>query len=52
MIIVTEGTLRIQQEAGVTDLAVGERLAFPTSQHYSYVNPGETLTRFVRVVVN
>ncbi|MFD3444457.1 helix-turn-helix domain-containing protein [Microbacteriaceae bacterium 4G12] len=52
MILVTGGSLRIEQHSGTTELEVGDHLAFPTAQRYGYVNPGDTTARFVRVVVS
>lgn len=52
MIFVSEGSIRVEQEGGTTELQSGHHLAFPTSQQYAYANPGNTRARFVRVVVS
>jgi len=52
MIFVSEGSIRVEQEDGHTDLDTGDHLAFPTSQQYAYANVGDTRARFVRVVVS
>ena len=52
MILVTAGSLRIEQQNGTIELGVGDHLAFPTAQRYAYLNAGETLARFARVVVS
>lgn len=51
MILVLEGSIQVEKDAGVTELQTGEHLAFPTSQPYSYFNAGQVVARFVRVVV-
>ncbi|WP_227497065.1 XRE family transcriptional regulator [Planctomonas psychrotolerans] len=51
LILVSEGSLRIEHESGVSEMQTGEHFAFPTSQHYSYVNTGDRLALFTRVVV-
>ncbi|PZF68951.1 Cro/Cl family transcriptional regulator [Curtobacterium sp. MCPF17_047] len=50
MILVIEGSVRVEFESGTTELHAGDHLAFPTSQRYSYFNAGPALVRFVRVV--
>jgi len=52
LILVSEGIVNIEQEGGTDRLHPGDHLAFPTSQHYSYVNEGTAVARFVRVVVS
>lgn len=52
MLLVSEGSIRVEQEGGAAELHAGDHLAFPTSQQYSYVNIGDTRARFVRVVVS
>lgn len=52
MILVSEGSIRVEQEDGDTELHTGDRLAFPTSQQYAYANVGDTRARFMRVVVS
>lgn len=52
MILVTEGTLRVEKESGAVDVTVGGHIAFPTSQQYSFVNSGDGVVRFTRVVVS
>ena len=52
MIFVSEGSIRVEQEDGPTELNTGDHLAFPTSQQYAYANLGDTRARFVRVVVS
>ncbi|MFJ2621247.1 helix-turn-helix domain-containing protein [Glutamicibacter sp. NPDC087344] len=52
MIFVSEGSLRIDGENESVALHTGEHFTFPSSQHYSYTNPGQQITRFVRVVVS
>lgn len=49
---VSEGCIRVEQEAGHTELRTGDHLAFPSSQHYAYVNIGDALARFVRILVS
>jgi transcriptional regulator with XRE-family HTH domain len=52
MLLVSEGSIRVEQEDGVTELHTGDHLAFPTAQQYAYANVGDTRARFVRVVVS
>lgn len=52
MLLVSEGSIRVEQEGGITDLHAGDHLAFPTSQQYAYANVAETRARFARVVVS
>ena len=52
MLLVSEGSIRVEQESGAAELHAGDHLAFPTSQQYSYVNIGDTRASFVRVVVS
>ena len=52
MLLLSEGSIRVEQESGDAELHAGEHLAFPTSQQYSYVNIGDTRASFVRVVVS
>jgi transcriptional regulator with XRE-family HTH domain len=52
MILVSEGSIRVEKESGAAELGPGDHLAFPTSQQYSYVNAGDVLARFMRVVVS
>jgi transcriptional regulator with XRE-family HTH domain len=51
LLMVSEGSIRVEQERGDVVLAAGEHLAFGTAQQYSYVNDGDRRARFVRVVV-
>ena len=51
-ILVTAGSMRSEQQSGTIELGVGDHLAFPTAQRYAYLNAGETLARFARVVVS
>ena len=52
MILVIDGSVRVDQQSGATELRPGDHLAFPTAQHYGYANAGDTVARFVRVVVS
>lgn len=52
MLLVSEGSIRVEQEDGDTQLRAGDHLAFPTAQQYAYLNVGDTRARFVRVVVS
>lgn len=52
MLLVSEGSIRVEQEDGATELHAGDHLAFPTSQRYAYANVGDTRARFVRVVAS
>ncbi len=52
MLFVSEGSIRVEQESGTTDLNAGEHLAFPSSQQYAYANIADTRARFTRVVVS
>ena len=52
MILVFEGSLVIEADDETTHLQAGEHYAFPTSQGYSYFNPGERISRFARVVAS
>lgn len=52
MILVTEGSIRIEREDGAADLGVGEHAIFSSAQRYSYRNTGSTTARFVRVVLS
>jgi transcriptional regulator with XRE-family HTH domain len=52
MLLVTEGSLTVDTEAGAHELHVGEHLAFSSAQRYAYVNPGKHRVHFVRVVVS
>lgn len=52
MLLVSEGSIRVELEDGDTELHTGDHLAFPTAQQYAYVNVGDTRARFVRVVVS
>jgi uncharacterized cupin superfamily protein len=51
MLFISEGSIRVEREDGVTQLRAGDHLAFPTAQQYAYVNAGESRARYVRVVV-
>jgi transcriptional regulator with XRE-family HTH domain len=52
MLMVSEGSIRVEQEVGNVELAAGDHLAFGTAQRYSYVNDGDRPARFVRIVVS
>lgn len=52
LLTVSEGSIRVEQEHGDVVLAAGDHLAFGTTQKYSYVNDGNHLARFTRVVVS
>ena len=52
LLLVSEGTLRVEQEDGDVLLRAGEHLAFGTAQQYAYVNDGDDRVRFTRVVVS
>lgn len=52
MLLVSEGSIRVEQEDSDTELHAGDHLALPAAQQYAYVNAGETRARFVRVVVS
>lgn len=52
MVLVTEGSLRIEREDGHVDLEAGEHGVYSSAQHYSYVNTGAATARFARVVVS
>jgi transcriptional regulator with XRE-family HTH domain len=51
LLLVSEGTIRVEKEDGNVQLGPGDHLAFGTAQQYSYVNAGEHTARFTRVVV-
>ncbi len=52
MILVFEGSLRIVTTEETVLRTAGEHYAFATSQDFSYINEGQQLTRFARIVVN
>jgi transcriptional regulator with XRE-family HTH domain len=52
MLLVFEGSVRIEQEHGDVDVNAGDHLAFRTAQQYAYVNVGDSRARFARVVVS
>ncbi|MCU1405454.1 MAG: Cro/Cl family transcriptional regulator [Glaciihabitans sp.] len=52
LLMVSEGTIRVEQERGDIVLAAGDHLTFGTAQQYSYVNDGTRIAHFVRVVVS
>jgi transcriptional regulator with XRE-family HTH domain len=52
LLLVSEGSIRVEQERGDVTLAAGDHLAFGTDQQYSYVNDGDHSARFTRVVVS
>ena len=52
MLLVTEGSITVEREDGVSTLRVSEHLAFSSAQRYSYVNPGTERAHFVRIVVS
>ena len=52
LLMVSEGSIRVEQEHGDVLLVAGEHLAFGTAQQYSYVNDGDRRARFMRIVVS
>ncbi len=52
MILIFEGSLRIVTTEETVLRTAGEHYAFATSQDFSYINEGQQLTRFARIVVN
>ncbi len=52
MLFVSEGSIRVEQQDGSTDLHAGDHLVFPTSQQYAYANVADTRARFARIVVS
>jgi transcriptional regulator with XRE-family HTH domain len=52
MLLVSEGSIRIEKEDGSVTLHAGEHLAFPTAQRYAYLNEDGKRARFIRVVVS
>lgn len=52
MVLVTEGSVRIEREDGRNDLAAGQHGVYSSAQHYAYVNTGTTTARFARIVVS
>jgi transcriptional regulator with XRE-family HTH domain len=50
MVYVATGELRIDREDGRDDLVTGGHCVFPSDQRFSYINIGDTLVRFVRIV--
>lgn len=51
MVLVTEGTLRLELSGTTKDYPAGSFAVYGTDQAYAYANPGQTLVRFVRNVV-
>ena len=52
MLLVTEGSVRVERDDGTSELRVGDHLAFSSAQRYAYVNSGNDRAHFVRVVVS
>jgi transcriptional regulator with XRE-family HTH domain len=52
MLLVTEGSVTIERQDGVTELGTGEHLAFSSAQKYAYVNSGADRAHIVRIVVS
>jgi len=52
LVLVTDGTLRIEREDGVSALAAGQHAIYSSAQAYAYVNEGAAPVHFVRVVVS
>ena len=52
MIVLIEGTLRIERDEGVAVLETGDHAVYSSAQTYAYVNAHEGLTRFTRVVIS
>lgn len=52
MVLVTEGSVRIEQEGCHTDLEAGQHSVYSSAQQYAYVNTGTTTARFARIVVS
>lgn len=52
MILVWEGSIRVEKEDGDVTLHAGGHLALPTAQQYGYVNDGSLTARFMRVVLS
>lgn len=53
MVAVIEGSVRIETAAeGARTVAAGEFAIYSSAQTYGYVNPGEIVVRFVRIVVS
>jgi transcriptional regulator with XRE-family HTH domain len=52
MVVLTEGTLRIDRDEGPITLAPGDYAIYSSAQTYAYVNVHDGLTRFTRVVVS
>jgi transcriptional regulator with XRE-family HTH domain len=52
MIYVTEGVLRLERSGETRDYKAGTFAVYSTAQNYAYINPGETLVRFVRNVIS
>ena len=52
LLLVSEGSIHVEQERGDVVLAAGDHLAFGTDQLYSYVNDGDQRTCFMRGVVS
>lgn len=52
MVLVLEGSLRIETTTETVTVQAGEHYAFATDQDFTYINDGEQLTRFARIVVS
>jgi transcriptional regulator with XRE-family HTH domain len=52
LLLVSEGSIRVEQERGDVLLHAGDHLAFGTAQQYAYVNDGDQRAGFMRVVVS
>jgi transcriptional regulator with XRE-family HTH domain len=51
IILVMQGTLRLELTDGRHRLTAGQSICFPSDQPYAYVNPGKALLTFVKNVV-
>lgn len=52
MLLVTEGTLRLELSGTATDYPAGSFAVYATDRAYAYANPGAVPVRFVRNVVS
>ena len=52
MIFVIEGVLQLVRSGESSEHPAGRHVIFPTSQPYSYANPGNTPLRFLRNVIS
>jgi transcriptional regulator with XRE-family HTH domain len=51
IVYVLEGALIVETEDSSACLAAGQSFSFASDQRYTYINPGHTLTRFIKNVV-